>query len=145
MGAGSKFDQPLTLIQDGHKVIACGPLNFQGCDVRAEVTIELVQPNHGRAIKTKVFPNKNFDKHRCEEAVGDDEDEWMMTATVEPPFMHSGLRSVGWGAAAFVTAPTPGPLVVAHGVITYYRWDGSQHSVPWTGDVNGNDLEARWQ
>ena len=28
MGAGSKFDQPLTLIKDGHKDVACGPLRF---------------------------------------------------------------------------------------------------------------------
>ena len=145
MGAGSKFDQPLTLIQDGHKVVACGPLRFHGCDVRAEVTIELVQPGHGRAVKTKMFPNRNFDDGRCDDVVGDEEDEWMMTATVEPEFMHSGLRSVGWGSAGFVTAPTPGPLVVAHGVITYFRRDGSQQTVPWMGDENQNDLEARWQ
>ena len=100
MGAGSKFDQPLTLIQDGHKVVACGPLRFHGCDVRAEVTIELVQPGHGRAVKTKMFPNRNFDDDRCDDLVGDEEDEWMMTATVEPEFMHSGLRSVGWGTPA---------------------------------------------
>jgi hypothetical protein len=93
MGAGSRFDQPLTLIEDGHKVIACGPLQFQGCDVRAEVTIELVQPGHGRAVTTKVFPNKNFNKHRCDEVVGDEEDEWMMRATVEPDHMHAGCEA----------------------------------------------------
>lgn len=43
MGAGSKFDQPLTLIQNGHEVVACGPLNFYGCDVSARVTIDLRQ------------------------------------------------------------------------------------------------------
>ena len=145
MGAGSRFDQPLTLIEDGHKVIACGPLQFQGCDVRAEVTIELVQPGHGRAVTTKVFPNKNFNKHRCDEVVGDEEDEWMVRATVEPDHMHAGLRSVDWASTAFVTAPSPGPLVVGHGVITYVRWNGPGNTLTWIGDEAGKDLEARWQ
>ena len=109
MGAGSKFDQPLTLIEDGHKVIACGPLRFWACDARAEVTIQLRQGAH-RAVTTKMFPNTNFDEDGGEVAVGDEEDdEWMMRATVEPYPMHKGLRSVDWANAAFVTAPNPGP------------------------------------
>ena len=145
MGVGSRFDQPLTLIEDGHKVIACGPLQFQGCDVRAEVTIELVQPGHGRAVKTKVFPNKNFDKHQCDDPVGTEDDEWMLPATVEPEIMHAQLRSADWTSAAFATAPDPGPLVIGHGVITYVRWNGPGNTETWVGDVNHNDLEARWQ
>ena len=145
MGAGSRFDQPLTLIEDGHKVIACGPLQFQGCDVRAEVTIELVQPGHGRAVTTKVFPNKNHDPERCDDEVGTEEDEWMVRATVEPHVMHRGLRSVDWASSAFTTAPNPGPLVVGHGVITYFRANGPGNTMTWVGDVDGNDLEARWQ
>jgi hypothetical protein len=145
MGAGSKFDQPLTLIEDGHKVIACGPLQFQAFDVRAEVTIHLEQDGRGKAVTTKIFPNTNFDKTRGRARVGTEDDEWMMRATVEPHRMHKKLRSVDWANAAFVTAPNPGPRVVGHGVITYYRWNGDSNTKTWVGDADGNGLNARWQ
>lgn len=135
MGAGSKFDQPLTLIEDGHKVIACGPLRFWACDARAEVTIQLRQGAH-RAVTTKMFPNTNFDEDGGEVAVGDEEDdEWMMRATVEPYPMHKGLRSVDWGSAAFAPGEVHG-----HGIIKYYRGNGGGNTKSWV-----RDLDARWQ
>ncbi|HEX2588145.1 MAG TPA: hypothetical protein VHL51_07760 [Gaiellales bacterium] len=148
MGAGSRFDQPLTLIQDGHQVVACGPLRFFGCDVSARVSIDLKQqptrdrkrdvfrPGRGRATADGVFPNTNYSKKRCKEEVGGDEDEWMLTATVQPYPVTSQLSAVAWSGAAFAPTP-PGELVVAHGSIVYTRDDGSTHGFTWigTGDV----------
>ena len=144
MGAGSRFDQPLTLLQDGHQVVACGPLRFFGCDVSARVSIDLKQqpekdrehdvfrPGRGRATASGDFPNTNHDHERCDEEVGDDEDEWMLTATVQPYPVTSQLSAVAWSGAAFVPAP-PGPLVVAHGSIVYTRDDGTTHGFTWIG------------
>jgi hypothetical protein len=145
MGAGSRFDQPLTLLDDGRKVVACGPLRFFGCDVKATVTLDLKQQQHGRASVSGEFVNTNFDPDRCTEEVGDLEDEWMLTAPVTPFAVSSSLRSSGWQSVAFVTAPAPGPLVKAHGVIVYTKLDGSQEIVRWKGDEHQNDLEVRWQ
>jgi hypothetical protein len=152
MGAGSRFDQPLTLLQDGHQVVACGPLGFYGCDVSARVTIDLKQraevhafhPGRGRANASGVFPNTNYDEERCDEPVGDEEDEWMLTATVQPYPVTSALSAAAWSGAAFVPAP-PGPLVEAHGSIVYTRSDGSTHGFTWigTGPPNNDPLEAR--
>lgn len=69
MGAGSKFDQPLTLIEDGHKVIACGPLQFQAFDVRAEVTIHLEQDGRGKAVTTKIFQTRTSTRRGAEHAL----------------------------------------------------------------------------
>jgi hypothetical protein len=143
MGAGSRFDQPLTLIQDGHKVVACGPLGFHGCEVRAEVSIDLKQPGNGKASATGIFVNTNVDEERCNQEVGDDEDEWMLTAIVKPHPVHGGTRSTNWSSTAF--APTDpagsGQLVIGHGVITYRNLDGTIDIKRWHQD----DLKTRWQ
>lgn len=153
MGAGSRFDQPLTLIEDGHKVVACGPLNFYGCDVSARVTIDLkqkankhnYQPSRGRATASDDFPNPNHDLELCDEPVGDDEDEWMLTATVRPYPVTSSTPASAWATAAFVTAPIPGPLIEAHGSIVYTRNDGTIHGFTWigTGPPDNDPLGAR--
>jgi|SRR6476620_10679207 len=153
MGAGSRFDQPLTLLQDGHLVVACGPLNFQGCDVSARVSIDLkqranthsYQPSRGRATASGVFPNTNYDSEKCDEQVGDEEDEWMLTATVQPFPVTSSTSASAWSTAAFVTAPIPGPLVEAHGSIVYTRDDGTTQGFAWigTGPPANDPLAAR--
>ena len=145
MGAGSRFDQPLTLINDGHKVVACGPLGFFGCEVNAEVTITLRQPGKGIASGHCHFPNTNVDPDKCEEEVGDDEDEWMLTCPVRPEATHSRIASVAWSAAAFTLTPAyggTGALVIAHGVITYLNQStGGMDTQIW----DASDLECRWQ
>jgi hypothetical protein len=152
MGAGSRFDQPLTLLQDGHQVVACGPLRFDGCDVSARVSIDLKQradthdafhPGRGRATATGVFPNTNYNEELCDEEVGDDEDEWMLTATVQPYPVTSALSATAWSSAAFVPAPVPGPRIEGHGSIVYTRSDGSTHGFTWIG--TGKDTTPRNQ
>jgi hypothetical protein len=153
MGAGSRFDQPLTLIQDGHQVVACGPLNFFGCDVSAHVSIDLKQkanqhpsqPGRGRATASGIFPNPNYNEESCDEPVGDDEDEWMLTATVVPYPVTSNTPASAWAGAAFVPAPVPGPLIEGRGSIVYTRSNGSPRGFTWkgTGLPDEHDLEAR--
>lgn len=153
MGAGSRFDQPLTLISNGHRVVACGPLNFDGCDLAAHVTIDLeqradppnYQPSRGRATVSGDFPNHHYNKKRCDEQVGDEDDEWMLTATVRPYPVTSSTPASAWATAAFVTAPIPGPMIVGHGSIVYTRDDGSTHGFTWTGTglPNNDPLGAR--
>ena len=155
MGAGSRFDQPLTLIQNGHRVVACGPLGFYGCDVSARVSIDLkqkadrhnYQPSRGRATASGDFPNPNHndDEEFCGEPVGDEDDEWMLTATVLPYPVTSATPASAWATAAFVTAPIPGPLIEGHGSIVYTRSDGTTHGFTWigTGEPNNDPLGAR--
>jgi len=168
MGAGSKFDQPLTLLDNGHRVVACGPLRFDGCDVSARVSIDLKQtaelneyqhqPSRGRARATASgdFPNPNYDEELCEPREGgegdgqvgdDEEDEWMLTATVVPYPVTAATPASAWAVAAFVPAPVPGPLIVGRGSIVYTRYDGTTEGFNWkgTGPDDGNrDLEARY-
>jgi hypothetical protein len=151
MGAGSRFDQPLTLIADGHQVVACGPLGFYANDVSARVTIDLEQkakkphrPSSGRATASGDFPNPHHNEKLGNKPVGDDEvDEWMLTATVQPYPVTSSTPASAWLGAAFVAAP-PGPLVEGHGSIVYTRGDGSTHGFTWvnTGPQNPR-LQAR--
>jgi len=148
MGVGSRFDQPLTLISDGHQVIACGPLGFEGCDTHADVSISLHQGSHGQAHASGTFVNSNRNEQLCDQEVGDDEDEWMLTADVSPEAVGGHLRSASWSSFAF--APTPkyggsGDPVRAHGVIVYHRKTGGGNTEVWDGDVDHNDLEVRWQ
>ena len=148
MGVGSRFDQPLTLISDGNQVVACGPLRFHGCDTHAEVIISLHQSGHGQAHASGTFVNTHFNTGQCEDEVGDIEDEWMLTAGVTPEAVGAHIRSAMWSAFAF--APTPkyggnGALVRGHGVIRYHQQSGGVDNKPWDGDVDGNDLEVRWQ
>ncbi len=153
MGAGSRFDQPLTLIQRGHRVVACGPLNFSRHDVAAHVTIDLeqranpaeFQPSRGRATVSGDFPNHHHDEDRDDEEVGDEGDEWMLTATVRPYPVTSSTPASAWATAAFVTAPIPGPMIVGHGSIVYTRHDGKTHGFTWTGTgpPNEDPLGAR--
>jgi len=149
MGAGSRFDQPLTLLENGHQVVACGPLRFYGCDVSARVTIDLkqkakphnYQPSRGRATASGDFPNPNFnDEELCDEPVGDEEDEWMLTATVQPYPVTSSTPASAWATAAFVPAPIPGPLIEGHGSIVYTKNNGTTHGFTWigTGPDDGN-------
>jgi hypothetical protein len=149
MGAGSRFDQPLTLVHDGHQVVACGPLGFYGCEVRAEVTINLRQPGHGKARGHGVFTNAHHDPAKCEDEVGDDDDdEWMLSPCVNPEAVHEHLTSAMWSSFAFRPTPAYGgtaPLVIAHGVIVYLNQDGTQDIKPWVGDGAGHDMDARWQ
>jgi hypothetical protein len=141
MGAGSRFDQPLTLIQNGHKVVACGPLNFSTHDVSAHVTIDLeqranpeeYQPSRGRATASGDFPNHHHDKDGDNKEVDDDGLEWMLTATVHPYPVTSSMSASAWGNAAFVAAPNPGPLIVGHGSIVYTDHNGDTHGFTWTG------------
>ncbi|MFI5049006.1 MAG: hypothetical protein ACHQEA_03955 [Gaiellales bacterium] len=153
MGAGSKFDQPLTLLGNGHQVVACGPLRFDGCDVSARVSIDLkqranpgeYQPSRGRATASGDFPNPNYDEELCDARVGDEEDEWMLTATVVPYPVTSATPASAWATAAFVTAPNPGPLIEGRGSIVYTRNDGTTKGFQWkgTGHPHNADLGAR--
>jgi hypothetical protein len=151
MGAGSRFDQPLTLIEDGRKVVACGPLGFEENEVSAEVSIDLTQlPGRGdrmakpvvKASASGVFVNHKHDPDPDEE---DEEDEWMLTAAVVPKSVGKDIKSAAWTALAFEVAP-PGELVIAHGVIRYLRIDGTVDVKKWTGDgPDKGRLQTRWQ
>jgi len=151
MGAGSRFDQPLTLVIDGRQVVACGPLGFVGCETHAEVATTLRQFCHGIATAHGTFVNPDYDEQRCEELVGvredKDEDEWMLTAEVRPEAVGRHISSASWSAFTFVTTPGwggTGPLVRARGVIRYFRRDPGVDVHVWNGDASGNDLEVRW-
>ena len=148
MGVGSRFDQPLTLISDGRQVIACGPLGFFACETHAEVIVSMHQTGHGQAHGNGAFVNPDYDPSKGETPVGDDEDEWMLTADVTPQAVGSHIRSATWSSFAFAPTAAYGggaPPVQAHGVIRYHR-DGSRiDTSTWTGDGMGNDLEVRWQ
>jgi len=141
MGAGSKFFDPLTLIDQGRKVVACGPLRFHACDVSAQVAIDLLQPGGPggparRALGSQVCTNPNhIPGGSCEEPVGDDDtNEWMIDAVVQPALMTHEVRSAGWSTVVFEVTP-PGELVLGIGVIRYLREDGTkQPPFHWTQD-----------
>ncbi len=77
MGAKSRFEQPLTLLNGGSQVVACGPLLFFWDDVLAEVNISLISRARAARPHTAVFVNHDFDPKRRGELVHDE----MMTTT----------------------------------------------------------------
>jgi hypothetical protein len=138
MGAGSKFEEPIALIgqppaEPGSTVMVCGPLNFHGDDVSADVTIRVVQPGRGKGTNTKTFVNANHDGNRSRL---DDEDaqEWMIPVEIHAEEMTRSVRERGWTHPDFAFIPAP-PATLAHGngSITYHRDDGTaQPPKPWT-------------
>ena len=137
MGAGSKFEEPIARIglppaDPGSTVMVCGPLNFNGNDVSADVTIHVVQPGRGSGTNTMTFLNANYngDSDHLDE---EDEQEWMIPVDIHAEEMTRSVRERGWTHAdfAFIPAP-PGPLAHGNGLITYHRDDGStQAPFPW--------------
>lgn len=145
MGAKSRFEQPLTLLNGGRQVVACGPLLFFGCDMLATVDISLIQPGKGAASAHGVFVNHHFNPDKCKELVGDPDDddsnEWMLTANVRPQAMYAHTAA-GWAAHVFVPAP-PDNMVNASGVIRYRDNHGNVEMFQWTGDDLGGPLQVR--
>ena len=134
MGAGSRFESPIARIgqspaDPGSKVMVCGPLNFHGNDISADVTIHVVQPGKGHGFASMTFPNANHDGDQTR--VDDEDDqEWMIPVKIHAEAMSGDVRDRGW--TTFVFEPSP-PQANGNGVITYHRDDGTiQPPLSWT-------------
>jgi hypothetical protein len=153
MGAGSRFDEPLTLISDGRQVVACGPLGFFGNETHAEVAITLRQPGHGIVNANGVFANPAFNGKRTQKVVSsrgkNEDDEWMLTGDVRPDMVSVSILSAQWTSFSFTpTQPwdpnSTAPLVKSFGVIRYHTVAAGVDVHVWHGDSAGNDLQVRW-
>jgi hypothetical protein len=132
MGAGSKFEIPLTLLRDGDAVMACGPLGFDPADTHAEVSIHLVQPGHAQGRKTDTIGNV---RHGGNSGGFEDDEaaEWMFTIEAAHLVMTSALRAGGMPPARFVS----GVPVKGFGLITYHQAGAAQPPKHWS-DPNLN-------